>query len=90
MFTRVQQASIGLQWLMIYKHDHSVLKNQRLVHGCPDFRRDLKKTVEHRLPFIFQNDRLSPGSHGDFKANGRAQAPVLFFKHAVEPRLPNL
>ena len=33
VFTRVQQASIGLQWLMIYKHDHSVLKNQPLVHG---------------------------------------------------------
>ena len=33
VFTRVQQASIGLQWLMIYKHDHSVLKNQPLVHS---------------------------------------------------------
>ena len=33
MFTRVQQASIGLQWLMFYKHDHTVLKNQPLVHG---------------------------------------------------------
>ena len=70
MFTRVQQASIGLQWLMIYKHDHTVLKNQPLVHGRPGFRRDLKQTVEHRLPFIFQNARLSPGSHGDFKMIG--------------------
>ena len=33
VFTRVQQASIGLQWLMFYKHDHIVLKNQPLVHG---------------------------------------------------------
>ena len=33
VFTRVQQASIGLQWLMIYKNDHTVLKNQPLVHG---------------------------------------------------------
>ena len=42
VFTRVQQASIDLQWLMIYEHDHSVLKNQPLVHGRPGFRRDLK------------------------------------------------
>ena len=67
MFTRVQQASIGLQWLMIYKHDHKVLKNQPLVHGRPGFHRDLKQTVEHRHPFIFQNNRLSPGSRGDLK-----------------------
>ena len=51
VFTRVQQASIGLQWLMIYKHDHLVLKNQPLVHGRPDFHRVLKQTVEHRLLF---------------------------------------
>ena len=76
--------------LMIYKHDHSVFKNQPLVHGRPGFRRDLKQTVEHRLPFSFQNDRLSPGSRGDFKANGRARAPFLFSKHAVQPRLPYL
>ena len=52
---------------MIYKHDHTVLKNQPLVHGRPGFCRDLKQTVEHRLPFIFQNDRLSPGSLGDLE-----------------------
>ena len=33
VFTRVHEASIGLQWLMIYKHDHTFLKNQPLVHG---------------------------------------------------------
>ena len=45
-------------------------KNQPLVHGRPSFRRDLKQTVEHKLPFIFQNDRLSSGSRGDFKTIG--------------------
>ena len=43
------------------------LKNQPLVHGRPGFRRDLKQTIGHRLPFIFQNDQLSPGSRGDLK-----------------------
>ena len=90
VFTRVQQASIDLQWLMIYKHDHIVLKNQSLVHGRPGFRRDLKQTVEHRLPFIFQNDRLSPGSRGDFKATVEPRLPFYFSKHAVEPRLSYL
>ena len=46
------------------------LKNQPLVHGRPGFRRVLKKTVEHMLPFIFQNDRLSSDSRGDFKTIG--------------------
>ena len=38
VFTRVHQASIGLQWLMFYKHDHTVMK--KINHWC---------TVEHRL-----------------------------------------
>ena len=49
---------------------YTVLKNQPLVHGRPSFPRDLKQTVEHRLPFAFQNDRLSSGSRGDFKTIG--------------------
>ena len=70
MFIRVQQASIGLQWLMFYKHDIQFEKNQPLVHSRPGFRRDLKQTIKHMLTFIFQNDRLSPGSRGDFKTIG--------------------
>ena len=48
---------------MIYSFE----KNQPLVHGRPSFRRLLKQTVEHMLPFIFQNDRLSSGSRDDLK-----------------------
>ena len=36
----------------------------------PDSRVCFKQTIEPKLPFLFQNERLSPGSRGDFKANG--------------------
>ena len=42
VFTKVQQAKIGLQWLMFYKHDIYSFENQPLVHGRPGFRRVLK------------------------------------------------
>ena len=50
----------------------------------------LKQTIEPRLPFLFQNKRLSPGSRLDFKANGSAQAPIFISKQAVKPRIPCL
>ena len=46
-----------------------------------------KQTIEPRLPFLFQNKRLSPGFRLDFKENSRDQAPVFISKQAVEPRL---
>ena len=50
---------------------YTVLKNQPLVPGRPGFRRVLKQTVEPRLPFRFQNDRLSQAPVGFiFKACG--------------------
>ena len=62
VFTRVQQAKN--RPLIVDVLYYIVLKNQPLVHGRPGFRRVLKQTVEPRLPFRFQNDRLSQAPMG--------------------------
>ena len=47
----------------------TVLKSTTGARLIPGSRVCFKQTVEPRLPFLFQNERLSPGSRGDFKEN---------------------